>query len=131
MSQYIFYKTFPERLQKLFMNDVKLRNTNYGKRDDEPEYITLPYDVKFIAYGSTVMRGIRFTFYTKNYFYSESTEDIYYINVYMNKVTILELDIHNQYRLFGDDGAGHYIKPFNPYCSFYSCLQSYIDEFNK
>ena len=118
MSQYIFYKTFPERLQKLFMNDVKLRNTNYGKIDDEPEYITLPYDVKFIAYGSTVMRGIRFTFYTKNYFYSESTEDIYYINVYMNKVTILELDIHNQYRLFGDDGAGHYIKLFYPYCSF-------------
>ena len=123
MSSYIYQYSFPERLQKLFNTDAKFKNT-----DKDPEYITLPYDVKFIPYCDTVIQKNRFSYLTKNFFYSESEDKIYYINYYMNKVTILKQNCHNNYMLYGDDGKGHYINPYNRYCNIKECINSYLQK---
>ncbi|EAX71826.1 hypothetical protein TVAG_190910 [Trichomonas vaginalis G3] len=135
MSDYIYYDSFPERFRELFKTQVKLRNMHFNKDrpiDDErnPEYITIPYDAKFIAYIPYGRRGTKtISTKNKNYFWSDEENCLIYINAYLNKATYCTKEGWTGFELYiyDDDGNRRCVYPYdNMYHCFHQALNKYI-----
>ncbi|EAX85517.1 hypothetical protein TVAG_478570 [Trichomonas vaginalis G3] len=119
MYDYIYYDSFPERFRELFKTQVKLRNMHFNKDrpiDDErnPEYITIPYDAKFIAYIPYGRRGTKII--------SGAMKKIA-LSTYCTKEGWTGFELY----IYDDDGNRRCVYPYdNMYHCFHQALNEYI-----